>query len=573
MFAAKNPSNLAGHVRPLHPARHHTVLTEALYPMDLISRTCARATLGLCCVILGLGAALPTARAQSERTEASLRFDVMEYVVEGNTVLEAEAIERAVYPFMGPEKNIADVEAAAAALQKIYRDRGYGNVTVDVPEQRADSGAITLRVTEGRIVRTRVMGSRYFSQGYILERVDSAAEGQVPHFPTLQTQLGSVNRTADRRVAPLLRPGREPGTTEIDLVVTDALPLHGSVGLNNQAGPNTSSTRLTASLRYDNLWQRDHSLGLQWVMSPEKTSEVQVLSASYTVPMGDVGQDSLTWSFTQSDSKVAAGVADSRVLGKGRIWGVRRNITLVLKETEYHLLVVGADYKDFDETIEASNDTGFSTPIAYLPLQLSWLGGTNSASGRWQWNLGLSAGLSGLVNKQREFAEKRFLASASYSIVKLDLTREQPLPWWGSSLRARVEGQWTSQPLISNEQFAVGGADSVRGYLESAAAGDSGLRTSLEWRSRELAPLLPAHTARWVSSLTGLAFVEAAAAFIQSAQSEQTRRFGLASAGFGLRIKATPGTSLSLDLGWPLRSLSQTQRGDLRLHASGLFEF
>lgn len=541
--------------------------------MALNPGTRARLALWLCCGSLLLCATLPAAWAQTERTEVSLRFDVLEYVVEGNSVLEAEAIERAVYPFMGPEKNISDVEAAAAGLQKVYRDRGYGNVTVDVPEQRADTGAITLRVTEGRIVRTRVMGSRYFSQGYILERVDSAAEGQVPHFPTLQAQLGSVNRTADRRVVPLLRPGRDAGTTELDLVVTDALPVHGSVGLNNQAGPNTSGTRLTASLRYDNLWQRDHSLGLQAVLSPEKTSEVQVFSAAYTVPMGNVGQDSLLWTFTQSNSKVAAGVGDSRVLGKGRIWGLRRNITLELKETEYHLLVVGADFKDFDETIEASNDSGFSTPITYLPLQLSWLGGTNHAGGRWQWNFGLSAGLRGLVNKQREFELKRYLATGSYSIVKLDLTREQPLPFWGSSLRARIEGQWTHQPLISNEQFAVGGADSVRGYLESAAAGDSGLRASLEWRSRELAPLLPGIATRWVSSLTGLVFAEGAGVFVQSPQAEQTRRFGLLSAGFGLRIKATPGISLSLDLGWPLRKLGETDRGDLRLHASGLFEF
>ena len=32
-------------------------------------------------------------------------------------------------------------------------------------------------------------------------------------------------------------------------------------------------------------------------------------------------------------------------------------------------------------------------------------------------------------------------------------------------------------------------------------------------------------------------------------------------------------TSLALDLGWPLRALGETQRGDLRVHASGAVEF
>lgn len=507
------------------------------------------------------------------------RFDVLEFVVEGNTVLATVAVERAVYPHLGEQRTLADVEAAAAALQKVYRDAGYGNVTVDIPEQRVDGGVIALRVVEGRIARTRVTGSRWFSQGYILDKVSGAEEGSVPHFPTLQAQLGHVNRTADRRVSPLLRPGADPGTTELDLVVQDQLPLHGSVGLNNAASANTSKTRLSASLRYDNLWQRDHSLGLQAVMSPENRQEVQVLSASYSLPMGAVGQDSLAFSVTQSDSEVAAGVAGTQVLGKGRIWGLRRTVMLDLRPPgSFHMLTLSADYKDFDETVSASDGQGQFTPIRYLPLGLSYLGSVSdsgdAAGGRWQFGAGLSAGLRGLVNKPREFAEKRYMASGGYTIFKLDLGREQPLPWWGSSVRARVDGQWASEPLVSNEQFIAGGADSVRGYLESAVAGDHGIRSSIEWRSADLAPTLHA----WglpkplLNQLALLVFAEGAFAEVRQPLPGQQRRFGIAGAGFGLRARAA-GISLNLDLAWPLRDLASTQRGEPRLHAAGLFEF
>lgn len=506
--------------------------------------------------------------------EAAVRFDVLEYIVEGNSVLAAERIERAVYPFMGEKRDLGDVEAAAAALQKIYRDAGYGNVSVDIPEQQVAGGVITLRVTEGRIARTRVTGSRYFSQGYILDKVAAAAEGQVPHFPTLQAQLGHVNRTADRRVAPLLRPGLQTGTTEIDLVVQDQLPLHGSVGLNNQASANTTDTRLTASLRYDNLWQRDHSLGVQAVLSPEKTSEVQVLSASYSVPMGAVGQDSVVFSFTQSNSQVAAGLAGTTVFGKGRIFGLRHNWMLDIQPLSFHLLTLGADYKDFDETLEVSGSLQSPTPIRYLPLSASYVGSVADAQGRWSFGTGVSLGLRGLVNRSAQFREKRYLASGGYSILKADLTREQTLPWWGSSVRARVDLQWGSEPLVSNEQFVAGGVDSVRGYLESAAAGDQGARGLLEWRTRDLAPdVLERFGTKWLTALNALAFVEAAATEIRSPQAGQTARFRLLGAGIGLRLKASPGLSLNLDLAWPLRTLGSNLRGDPRLHASGLFEF
>jgi hemolysin activation/secretion protein len=49
---------------------------------------------------------------------------------------------------------------------------------------------------------------------------------------------------------------------------------------------------------------------------------------------------------------------------------------------------------------------------------------------------------------------------------------------WLTTLRA--DGQWTSEPLISNEQFGAGGVNSVRGYREGEVFGDNGWRVSLE---------------------------------------------------------------------------------------------
>jgi hemolysin activation/secretion protein len=505
--------------------------------------------------------------AKTEANEAA-RFDIFEFVVEGNSVLATEDIERSVYGFMGEKRTIDDVDAARAALEKMYRDRGYGTVIVDIPEQKVTSGVITLRVLEGRVSRLRVTGSRYFSQGYILEKVPSAAEGVVPRFPDLQAQLGSVNRTADRRVAPVLRPGKVVGTTEVDLTVEDKLPLHGSLELNNHASPNTSPTRLLASLRYDNLWQRDHSASLQLQLSPQKTKEVRVLASSYSVPMGEVGQEALLFTFTRSDSKVAAGVGTTTVFGKGNIYGLRRTWLLSLLEREYHSLTLGADYKDFSETIDIGEDQGFSTPIRYIPWSANYSGTLEDSAGRWQIGAGLIVGVRGLVNRESQFADKRYLATGGFSVIKFDLGREQKLPL-NLSLWGQVNLQFTQQPLISNEQFVAGGVDTVRGYLESSAVGDQGLRISTELRSPELA----GKDWPWLGSLKGHMFVEGAALALRNPLDGQDPRARLMGAGFGMRVKGKPWGSLSLDLGWPLKTVRTTTRGDLRVHASGALDF
>jgi hypothetical protein len=52
-------------------------------------------------------------------SSADPRFDIWEYQVEGNSLVAAVDIERAVYSHLGPDKSIDDVEAARAALESL----------------------------------------------------------------------------------------------------------------------------------------------------------------------------------------------------------------------------------------------------------------------------------------------------------------------------------------------------------------------------------------------------------------------------------------------------------------------
>ena len=495
------------------------------------------------------------------------RFDIFEYRVEGNSVLPAERIERAVYPFLGEKRSVADVESARLALEAAYREAGYGTVLVDTPEQRVNEGIVTLQVMQAPVARLRVVGSRYYSQGRILDKVPALAEGQVPNFKAATEQLATVNRSADRRVTPLLRPGKAPGTTEVDLTVEDKAPLHSSIELNDKYSPNTSRTRLLASVRYDNLWQLEHSIGLQVQVSPQDTSEVRVVSGSYNVPVANG-----LWAFSaiKSDSSTVAGVGGTSVFGKGNIFGLRRVLLLDGNDSFSHTATAGADYKSFKETVSVGGkQEGFGTPIRYLPLSLAYSATWSEKQGTWQGGIGLTAALRGLASDEREFADKRYKAQSNFSILKLDIARTQNLPN-DFSIFAKLEGQVTDQPLISNEQFVAGGADSVRGYLEATAVGDNALRGSIELRSGNL---VAAREGAWLGGLRVHAFIEGAGLWLKSPLPAQDQRFGLLGTGFGLRLQARQSASLSLDVGWPLRDVGITRKGTTRVHVSGVLEF
>jgi len=488
------------------------------------------------------------------------QFNIFEYRVEGSTLLPEMAVERAVYPHMGEKKTLADVEKAREALEKAYHASGYLTVLVTIPQQKVADGLVKLAVTEAPVDRLRVTESRYFLPSAIKAGVPELAEGNVPNFQDMQTELSALNRSPDRRITPVLRPGKTPGTVEVDLKVQDELPLHGNVELNDRYSQDTSRTRLSASIRWDNLWNKQHSMGLTLQTSPSNVKENKVFSANYTVPLS--GGDFVALYGVKSDSDVSA-VGTLSVVGRGTILGARYIRPLPGSETFFHSASFGVDHKDFDQSVLLIDSGGFNTPIKYMPFTLGWDGTWLEEGSTRKLGLSFNFHLQGLVGTEQQFADKRFKGRPAYAYLRGNASQDWKLPK-DYGLGVRASWQLAGQALISNEQFAIGGVDTVRGYLESAAMGDRGLALSLEAKSPNLATHFPS-LGESVTSLHALAFLDAAAVRVIDPISA-TDRFSLSGVGLGLDFKGWGGLDLSLSWAYPLKAVGNTRKGDHRFH-------
>jgi hemolysin activation/secretion protein len=504
-------------------------------------------------------------------TTAVQRVDLLEFVVEGNTVLPQIEVERAVYPLLGPGRTATDIEKARAALEAAYQQAGYLSVGVVVPPQSVQEGVVKLQVVEGKVDRLKVSGNRYTLRSQLRDEVPELASGKVPHFPTMQAELAEAGRSPDRRVTPLLRPGTRPGTMEVELAVEDALPLHGNMEVNNRKSPDTTDTRLEAGIRYDNLFQRRHSAGLNYVVSPEKTSEVSVLSAYYSLPTSP-GR-SLTGFVQYSNNDLATAVGTA-VVGKGVTAGLRYSITLPAPPgvpNFFHSLSLGVDYKNLKET---QNTLGFDakdSPLRYTPLVAQYTAGHFADDGDITGNLGIvvNPGSSRDVDCQGvrldQFECRRFSAPADFGVLRGDLGMTHRFAGW--ELLGKFDFQATGDALVSPEQFLAGGIDTVRGYLEGEAAGDAGWRLRFEAKSPPLLEL-------GATPLRGLIFIEGAYLQVNDALPGQEASFRLAGAGLGLRLKGTRGGPLfAFDLAQALRDGPSTERGKFRGHFRLGYEF
>lgn len=500
-------------------------------------------------------------------TEENAPFDILEYRVEGSTVLPAGKIEETVYPFLGEGKTVEVAEQARAALEKTFHDAGYLTVLVNLPEQNVTNGVVRLEVQEGKVGKLRVVGSHYYSLGAIKSRVPEFAEGNVPRFPVAQKQLASVNTSGDRQVAPVLRPGKTPGTVEVDLKVQDHLPFHGNIELDNKYSLNTTHTRLNGSLRYDNLWQRDHSIGISFQVTPENTDETKVLSANYLIPYeGDY------WVLygVYSKSNVPA-TTNFNAVGLSKIAGMRYIHPLPGLEGYSHSLTLGADYKDFEQTVDVK------TPISYLPFFVGYDGTIQDDQSTTQLNLGLTFSIRGLADEEvdcvtgevvNEFECARFLGRPDFAHLRFEFKHTRQL-YKGWKLYANLAGQLAGQPLIPQEQFAVGGAESVRGYYESNSMGDYGYNGTLELRT----PSFASYLSEQIADLHALAFYDFGHAEVRNPLPQQTSTFNLASAGLGLYLKGWHGMFGTVDYAKALHSAGSVADGDYRWDFSVGYEW
>jgi hemolysin activation/secretion protein len=486
--------------------------------------------------------------------KAEKRFPILEYRVEGNTLLSRIEIEKAVTPYLGVGKSIKDVEAARQNLEKTYHTRGYQTALVNIPQQEVTAGIVRLAVVEAPVGRLEIKGSRYHSLEEIRATVQQLQPGVTPDFNEVQKELGEVNHSADLRVTPVLRASTTPGKVDVDLDVQDSLPLHGQLEANNRYSANTAHLRLVADVSYDNLFQSNQSASVQYQIAPQNPKNAEIGSFSYVIPTR--GGPVFALYAVHSDSNIGA-VGALNVIGKGNIFGLRVIEPLASTSVNfYHNFTAGIDYKDFKQNVQLQGADDVASPARYAPFSLdysaTWLSPVDgdkhataaTTGGRNSTNLDL--GVSFLVRfigntDAQQFAAKRFGADPNYIIFRPGLQRQQILPGnW--SLIGKIDGQLTNGPLISNEQYGAGGVDSVRGYTESERLGDDGVRGSVELRT----PQLLAQRAPKVEQSYLFVFADGARVRIVDPLPAQQSAFHLASFGTGFRFKWR-GLSADLD--------------------------
>jgi len=524
--------------------------------------------------------------------EQGQSFAIREFVVDGSRLLSPDAVAQVLDKHKGPDKTIKDIEQARLDLEKAYQKLGYPTVLVVVPEQTVDQGTVRLDVVEGRLLHITVTGNDYFSRYNILRKLPSVKIGELLYEPDFAKQLDAVNANPDLKIAPVLKPGSEPGTVDLELRAKERMPLHGKMTGDNKGPFTTPRDRITWEAQYTNLWDADHILTLQTTQTPTDWGAVQAYGLSYVAPI--IWPDHLLAMYVSKvlSNSVLAGTSlpvssgDIAVAGNATIGGARYLFPIFKGGRFSHQLTVGADYKRLEETtatFPASLGTAVVlSPIQYLPASIGYTGTYPDSYGVTTFTTSLLGYVAGTIpggskedftgNGTDEDPGQRQGSTGTFGVFKGSVSRVQPLPG-DFLLSARIDGQWATEPLVPAEQYFAGGLDTVRGYIQNEALGDN----ALLWRAELYTPDLPSipldyfwqrrRSSEVKATFKFVGFYDYARLWVKGAPPGQTDIFRLEGVGAGFRMRIEPiNLNLQFDQAVALQTATATKRGDTFAH-------
>ncbi len=495
---------------------------------------------------------------------AALKFDIGSYVVEGNTLLKADAIRTLLAPYTGKQKDFADVQRALEALQLAYQKLGWGVVQVILPEQELERGVVRFDVIETRIGKVEVQGNEYFGEANIRRSVPSLKEDQTPN---------------SHAIARSLKSGAKDGEVDATIKVVDDNPRKYSLSLDNTGTSSTGVYRLAVGFQHSNLWDRDHQLTFQYITNPEHPSQVTVFGAGYHIPLYGRG-DSIDFIVGYSD--VDSGTVQQlfNVSGAGLIVLGRYNLNLNRIEDYEHKITFGLDYKAYQNRVLTTSGVPLVPDITLHPVSLAYSGEYRNDQSALNFYTSVSYNPfeGGNDAAQSDFKAARNNveggASAEYVIWRAGVNYQRLLPadW---TLRLAANAQTTRNALVAGEQFGVGGAYSVRGFNERAYANDKGHQATAELITPDVAGKIGFNGGR----LKFLAFYDTANLSRNFIQPGEQTGLGIDSIGIGLRMTFREKLSVRMDYaqvkhdGGQDSGLPNGRRNSNTFHASAIFVY
>jgi len=490
---------------------------------------------------------IPNQLPEGETPETEVEFEVREFRLEGNTVLDAVDVAAIFDKYRDRQISFADLLELETELTKLYTAKGYVNSGVVVPIQDIKGGIVTLQAVEGKIETINVEVNGRLEESYVRSRLARGA-GEPLNIAELQEalQLLQLNPLIENINAEL-SVGGSRDRWELDVAVNQKSGFDPVLFTNNSRTPSVGSFQRGFELNHNNFVGYADRLSFVY----KNTDGSNDFDTSYTVPVNSL-DGTVGVRYRNVDSDIVEGNFEAAQIESKTDeleFVLRQPILLRASGESTQELALGLEFsrqtnevtvqnQPFQELSPGADENG-ETKISAVRFFQDWTKRTRKDvfAARSQVSAGLDI-LDATVNEGRP--DGKFVSWRGQVQWLRQLKSSSNI-----NLLLRSDIQLSTDDLVPLERFSLGGIDSVRGYRQDALLGDSGVLASAEVR-------IPFY--RWSdnqSSISAVPFLDFGTTW-SNRDEERQEEDTVVSLGVGVRLDIFETLNARLDYGIPL---------------------
>jgi hemolysin activation/secretion protein len=463
-------------------------------------------------------------------------------VISGNSRISTDELLALASGYIGKELSMQQLKEIADIFTRKYWQEGYVTSFAYIPAQEVKDDTLEIKIVEGSLGDISVKGNKHYKDSFIENYFRSVKQEGILNSRTMERGLLLVNEYPKLDVKATLTKGKVSQTTDIVLVVDEpGYPMDYTLFYNNFGSKYTGEHRTGQTLEWANLALQGDKGKITLVVTPDDFDQMLYWKAGYSIPLDYYGTR-LSLDYSRMDYEVGSELSVLGIEGESEIFGIglKHPFTRARDKNLYGSL--GLKKKEFTNFLFEKTQVTSKDEYSTLELGLSGdrLKGNNHSFLDLTATTSLGSMLGGMSKSEYTKSSRPGLADNSWVKFNLNFTNITKLG--DCQLISRVLGQYSTDNLVTAEQFILGGPDTVRGYPSGELLGDQGYFISAELRT----PLMPGQS-KLNQYVNWAFFVDHGYTEYKETFSSEDKSNSLSSPGLGLRLSLPHNFNLRFD--------------------------
>ena len=406
-------------------------------------------------------------KKELEETQQVQMFFLKSVHLTGVESLPPDYFNPLIAEYTEKEVSLARLKILAKKIEREYLQKGIIAACI-IPPQDIKDGALTMMVIEAKMGRVRIQDAPFFDDDMLYNywKIDP---DEILRYDQMSKDLQLMNKNNDRNVSAALHAGKKPGTTDVYLKVKTQYPFHVYATYDKEGSPSTGRDRRGIGVRHNNFLFVDDTFLAGYTYG-------QFFSGYYmyhVVPITNFGT-SIMYGYSDSRSAPRKDYSSFGIRSRSQNTSVYLTQDIFDKSDYVGEVSLGIDGNDKVTKTEAGTLNRDRLRIARLKSTYihKYPGTITYITPQ------ISQGLATLGARKNNPLSSRGI-NRDFTKFNLAMKHTRLLPM---DLKASINLKWqvASERLPSQEEFALGGMNSVRGYPNQDYMADTGYQLNCE---------------------------------------------------------------------------------------------